>query len=77
MVVVGVLPMVGMFAYLLLGEVNIGRRRVARLHEVLEGMPPFPRHTAADAATFAAAVPESYRPLFPIYQGLATGYRIN
>ena len=45
-VVVGVLPMVGMFAYLLLGEVNIGRRRVARLHAVLE----------ADAA-----VPASHR----------------
>ena len=34
-VVVGLLPVLGMLAYLLLGEVNIGRRRVARLHAVL------------------------------------------
>ena len=42
MVVVGVLPLFGMLAYLLLGEVNIGRRRVARLHAVLKRMPPIP-----------------------------------
>ena len=29
-VVVGVLPLLGMFAFLLLGEVNIGRRRAER-----------------------------------------------
>jgi len=40
-VVVGVLPLVGMFAYLLLGEVNIGRRRAERLRTVLARMPPF------------------------------------
>ena len=42
MVVVGVLPLFGMLAYLLLGEVNIGRRRVERLHAVLKRMPPIP-----------------------------------
>src|SRR5271167_3223530 len=44
-VVVGVLPLLGMLAYLLLGEVNIGRRRVERLHAVLKRMPPFPSVT--------------------------------
>ena len=44
-VVVGVLPLLGMLAYLLLGEVNIGRRRVERLHTVLARMPPFPDHS--------------------------------
>ena len=53
-VVVGVLPMVGMFAYLLLGEVSIGRRRVARLHAVLERMPPFLSPPAGDVADLAA-----------------------
>jgi len=48
MVVVGVLPLLGMFAYLLLGEVSIGRRRVQRLHAVIEQLPPFPRHSAGD-----------------------------
>jgi cardiolipin synthase len=64
MVVVGVLPLLGMLAYLLLGEVNIGRRRVERLHAVLKGMPPIPCHAARDAATFAAAVPERHQHLF-------------
>ena len=63
-VVVGVLPLLGMLAYLLLGEVNIGRRRVERLHAVLKGMPPIPCHAAGDAAAFAAAVPERHQHLF-------------
>ena len=42
MVVVGVLPVLGIIAYLFLGEVNIGRRRLKRLHAVLERMPVFP-----------------------------------
>ena len=61
-VVVGVLPLLGMLAYLLLGEVNIGRRRVERLHAVLKRMPPC--HAAGDAAEFGAAVPERHRHLF-------------
>ena len=63
-VVVGAIPLLGMLAYLLLGEVNIGRRRVARLHAVLERMPPIPGPAAGDAAAFAAAVPERHRHLF-------------
>ena len=61
MVVVGVLPLVGMLAYLLLGEVNIGRRRVERLHAVLKRMPPIPFHPEEEAADFAAAAPERHR----------------
>ena len=64
MVVVGVLPLFGMLAYLFLGEVNIGRRRVARLHAVLKRMPPIPFHPDEDAADFAAAAPERHRHLF-------------
>ena len=64
MVVVGVLPLIGIFAYLLLGEVNIGRRRVKRLHAVLEHMPQIPAQAAADAPDFGAAAPERYRHLF-------------
>jgi cardiolipin synthase len=63
-VVVGVLPLAGMFAYLLLGEVNIGRRRVARLHAVLKSMPPIPYHPAEGEADLAAVVPERHRHLF-------------
>src|SRR6266550_3789705 len=39
------LPVVGMIAYLFLGETNIGRRRRRRIREVLAGMP-----RVADAA---------------------------
>jgi cardiolipin synthase A/B len=63
-VVVGVLPLLGMFAYLLLGEVNIGRRRVARLHAVLKSMPQTPSHAAGLATDFPAAVSEHHRHLF-------------
>ncbi len=66
MVVVAMLPLLGMLAYLLLGEVNIGRRRVERLHAVLERMPPIPCHAAGDAADLAAAIPERYRHLFQL-----------
>src|SRR6476619_4808920 len=66
MVVVGVIPLVGIVAYLLLGEVNIGRRRVARLHAALRSMPAFPRDAAGNAENFAAAVPERHRHLFSL-----------
>ena len=64
MVVVGVLPLFGMLAYLLLGEMNIGRRRVEPLHAVLKRMPPIPFHPGEDAADFAAAASERHRHLF-------------
>jgi cardiolipin synthase len=66
MVVVAVLPLLGMLAYLLLGEVNIGRRRVNRLHAVLKRMPPFPRQSAADADDLADAILDRYRHLFQL-----------
>jgi len=64
--VVGALPLLGMFAYLLLGETSIGRRRVRRLHEVAGRLPPFPQPVAADAAALASAIPERYRHLFQL-----------
>ena len=64
MVVVGALPLLGMFAYLLLGEVNIGRRRVKRVRSVRECMPAMP--DSARAADVAATIPERYRHLFQL-----------
>ena len=71
MVVVGVLPLLGMLAYLLLGEVNIGRRRVERLHAVLKRMPPFPSHPAADAPGLTVVIPECYRHLFELGRSIS------
>ena len=70
-VVVGVLPLLGMFAYLLLGEMSIGRRRVERLHAVLERMPPFPHYRAEGQADLAAAIPERYRHLFQLGRSIS------
>ena len=64
-VVVAMLPLVGMFGYLFLGEVNIGRGRVGRLRAVLGSMPPIPYH-AGDTGELGAAVAERYRHLFQL-----------
>jgi cardiolipin synthase len=64
--VVGVLPLFGLFAYLLFGEVNIGRGRVERLRAVLARVPPAPGSETSDAAKSAAEVPEMYRHLFDL-----------
>jgi cardiolipin synthase A/B len=70
-VVVGVLPLLGMLAYLLLGEVNIGRRRAERLQAILERMPPFPHHSSAGTADLEGAIPESYRHLFQLGRSIS------
>jgi cardiolipin synthase len=72
--VVGVFPLLGMLAYLLLGEVNIGRRRVERLHAILKRMPPVPGQAAGDTADLAAVVPEHHRHLFCLGHSIS-GFR--
>jgi cardiolipin synthase A/B len=64
LVVVGVLPLIGIFAYLLLGEVNIGRGRARRLHAVLKLLPQITRHAGGDSLDLGEAAPEHYRHLF-------------
>ena len=58
LVVVGAVPLLGIVAYLLLGEVNIGRRRVARVRAVLAELPRYVGEGSDDV------VPERYRNLF-------------
>ncbi len=57
LVVVGTLPLFGIVAYLLLGEVSIGRRRVSRVREALARIPK--AQGGSDEL-----VPERYRNLF-------------
>src|ERR1700693_3070926 len=64
LVVVGVLPLIGIFAYLLLGEVNIGRGRARRLHAVLKRLPQITRHAGGDSLDLGEAAPAHYRHLF-------------
>jgi cardiolipin synthase A/B len=60
------LPVVGMLAYLLLGETNIGRRRARRMREVLAEMPDVADVPGADAPAFRSQVPDNYIHLFRV-----------
>lgn len=62
--VVTAMPVIGILAYILFGEVNIGRRRVARMRKVLERMPDVAGAAAGDEANLKAIVPERYEHLF-------------
>jgi cardiolipin synthase len=64
--VIAGLPVVGIVAYILFGEVNIGRRRVARMREVLARMPDMAEVAATDEANLKADVPERYEHLFTL-----------
>jgi cardiolipin synthase len=70
-VVVGVLPLLGMLAYLFLGETSIGRRRVARVHAVIGRMPPFPYRPVDGEAGPIGGVPERYRHLFALGRSIS------
>jgi cardiolipin synthase len=63
-VVIAVVPVIGVMAYLLFGETNIGRKRVARARKVLASMPPPAIGSPADEARLQAEFPERYTPLF-------------
>ena len=65
-VVIAVLPVFGILAYILFGEVNIGRRRVARHRSVLERMPDLPSCVPGDEENFIARVRQSYEHLFRV-----------
>ena len=61
-VVIVILPVLGITAYLLLGETSIGRRRRERVREVLDRLP---QPTAATEKS-QPGVPDHYAPLFRV-----------
>jgi len=63
-VVIAVIPVAGILAYLLFGETNIGRKRVARAKEVLAGIPPPVEASPEDAHHARADFPDRCAPLF-------------
>ncbi len=65
-VVIAVLPVFGVVAYLLLGETNIGRKRVARSRKVLADLPPPADASPEDAANAHAEFPSRVAPLFTL-----------
>lgn len=70
-VVIATIPVAGILAYLLLGEVNIGHRRVARMQKVLAGLPHYsaPRDTCKHPAL--PSVPERYEHLFRVGRSIS------
>ena len=70
-VVIVALPVVGMLAYILFGEVNIGRRRVSRLRKVLERMPEFPAAALGEAGNLEAKIPERHQHLFRVGKSIS------
>jgi cardiolipin synthase len=66
LVVIVTLPVLGVLSYLLLGETNIGRHRVARIREVISGLPDVADAAGADAAILQADVPQHYAHLFQV-----------
>ncbi len=65
-VIILAVPVLGILAYLLFGEVNIGRRRLARMRAVLAQMPEMADVAGMDAANRRAEVPERYAHLFRV-----------
>ena len=63
-VVIAVIPVLGVVVYILLGETNIGRRRVERSKEVLARMPATTVETSSDSKHPENKVPEPYDHLF-------------
>ena len=59
-VVIISLPIIGILAYILLGETNIGRRRVERMHKVISLLPDVADTKGADATNIQVEVPEIY-----------------
>ena len=63
-VVIAVFPVLGIIAYLLLGETSIGRGRVARARKVLDDLPTMPEPSDAERAHLEAEISERVAPLF-------------
>jgi cardiolipin synthase len=73
LVVVLVLPYVGALAYLLLGQTNIGRKRMARLKHAFACLPRPEGAIHSDARGLAPDSADRYAPLFKVGQSIS-GY---
>jgi cardiolipin synthase A/B len=65
------LPLIGVIAYILFGEVNIGRGRAAKLRAIESRMPIPQAGTADDAANLRAEIPERHEQLFRVGRSIS------
>ncbi len=70
-VVIITVPGLGILAYLLFGEVNIGRHRIARMRKVLAELPTPEAPVAGDADRPEAGVPERLIHLFRVGESIS------
>ena len=70
-VVIVVAPVVGMLAYVLFGETNIGRRRIARFKRAMERLPAFSAIGTHEGEGEEAGVPPDLMPLFRVGQSIS------
>ncbi len=69
-VVILILPALGVIAYLLLGETNIGRRRIARMQQILAAMPAPATISEPRSEAMQPLIPERYEPHFRVGQSI-------
>jgi cardiolipin synthase len=65
-VVVLIFPLVGIAAYLILGEIRVGRRRVERMHRVLSRLPVVAGAAGGGSTSWKVDVPPRYAQLFHV-----------
>jgi cardiolipin synthase len=65
-VVILAMPVAGIIAYILLGETKVGRRRAARMREVLARLPGLEKIPGVTAAKRPVPIPDPYAPLFRV-----------
>ena len=70
-VVILALPIAGIVAYLLLGETNIGQKRVERMKKVIAALPNMTSTPGFDAPTVRPEIPERHLPLFKVGQSIS------
>jgi cardiolipin synthase A/B len=68
--VIMTMPFVGILAYLFLGEVSPGRRRVRRLESVMAQLPGFADTPGSDAEDLRPRIPQSHQHLFRVGQSI-------
>ncbi len=69
--VVIAVPVVGVIAYIMFGEVNIGRRRTERMRAIESRLPQAAASAPGDLANLRAEVPERYAHLFRVGESIS------